>query len=251
MHLEGGAGRTGLFFWGSEKLSPELLDRIRALADTWNHIEGRLKQAENSRRDVVHAAVNELRYAGRVIVDIWNLSLSDDADSNIELIEKKVTVAEQYLMNANHDITDGVCFVFHQKVSDLLEHVPRRRIRRGFANLDEFLERLDQANAIVTQSRESRPDRQQLYEQLETEFIPYLLENFEYLDYAERLAEARLRRSRWFAVAGFVVGAIGVVGSFASMVSLDGQCRLIHSAANAFTEMTTDSEICVPKETPG
>lgn len=196
-------------------------ERISALATQWDHIEKRLKEAENVRREVVHAAVNELRYAGRALVDVWHLPIDTQSDEEAARLDEKITVAEQYLMNSNHDITDGVCFVLHSKVQDLLEFVPRRKIRKEFPDLDNFLQKLDEANDIVTESRETRKDRKEKYEYLEKTYVPYLLENFKLLDYAERKAEQRLLRSRWFSIFGYVVGAIGLVGSFASILSVD------------------------------
>ncbi|MEM9344529.1 MAG: hypothetical protein AAGA87_15920 [Pseudomonadota bacterium] len=207
-----------------------------------------MKSAEQTRRDVVHAAVNELRYAGRVVMDVWELSLDENSQGDTDKIDEKLTVAEQYLMNADHDITDGICLVLYQKMLDLLEHVPRRKLRRDFKDLDEFLERLDKANQIVTQSRETRADRKELYEQLEKEHIPYLLSKFDLLDYAERMAEVRIRRTRWFAVAGYLVGVIGLVGSFASIVSLDGQCSIVSNATGAIKGLVSTPAICEPTE---
>lgn len=213
-----GSAKAGPIFVGSKGLKAEHVEALDALATEWDKIEERLKEAEVQIGEAVNPSVNELRYAGRVFVDAWHVAAKKDGTEY--KLEEKIAVAEQYLQNAKHDITDAVCLYFNKKIKDLLERYKRSTIELGYPNLKEFLTKMDEANVIVTGSRKNRTRRREAYERLETDYIPYLLQEFAKLDVAEKMAAAHESRLRWFAVVGYIVGAIGFVGSIASIVSI-------------------------------
>ena len=135
-------------------------NELNDLAEYWNQIEERLKAAEQIRSETVHAAVNELRYAGRQLIDAWSALFKRNlTEEDEEFISKKIVIAKQYLHNANHDITDAVCFFFHMKIKILLEQYKESRIRKGYPSLDELLNKIDEANSIITASRRTRENR--------------------------------------------------------------------------------------------
>jgi hypothetical protein len=88
------------------------LRQLRELHSLWNKIERRAKDAEQFRGDSIIAAINEMRYAGRRIVDVLGAMhlVAEDASTNDDDIAENLIVAKTYLINADHDITDAICF---------------------------------------------------------------------------------------------------------------------------------------------
>lgn len=225
-------------------MNEELIQKINSVSSEWNEIERRLKEAEIIIGEAVNPAVNELRYAGRMFVDAWGLLLVPESKEATKEFNDKIAVAKQYLQNARHDIIDAITLYHNKKVKELLQRHRKATLIQGYQDLESFLKKMDAANAIVTGSRADRAKRKQKYLQLENEYIPYLLAEYPKLDVAEKMAEARENRNRYIAIVGFIVGAVGLLGSLASILSYNNQCGFVTTEAQ-----TTENEALIcPKE---
>jgi len=91
----------------NEKLDARLLELIKQ----WNIAEGRIKQAENVRaQEIVSAAIYELRYAGRKVVDAISLAQTTEWESD-DAAEGRIRAfiedAIEDCVKAKHDAIDA------------------------------------------------------------------------------------------------------------------------------------------------
>ena len=177
----------------------DLRSRLSAIGRRWNVVEGRIKEVQNINNAVFIPAINELRYAGRKLVDAWSIYEDQSLDTNTRRanVEKAVTVVEQYVENAEHDVTDAICVFLHLKIRDLIERYGLSLIREYHPNIFELIAKIDEINDIIAESRRNRTRRNEIYDNLETDYVPILKEKFEALRFSEKTMEMdRIIRSR-------------------------------------------------------
>jgi hypothetical protein len=92
----------------------------------WNRIERRAKEVETFKGEARIPAINEMRYAGRRIVDFLVATSSDDH----EAARDHLIMAKAYLLNADHDLTDTTLFI----VSERLNETERRYRYKRYKN---------------------------------------------------------------------------------------------------------------------
>ena len=148
----------------------EYAERLRALAAHWNNVELRIKQYEHLAGAANTAAINELRYSGRKIVDALAVSLSG-GDPIAE-----ITIAENYMVNADHDVTDGVCFVVLGHLSKVINKHGKDAIAAHYPNFWEVYPLVLKTQKIVEGSRDDRMNRKEEYGKLAKDFLPKLTE---------------------------------------------------------------------------
>jgi hypothetical protein len=89
----------------------EIDDAIRKLIEQWNVAEQRIKKAEQVRaNEVVAAAIFELRYAGRKLIDASSLLLEGgarDPATRIKILEQLADATED-CVKAKHDAIDSM-----------------------------------------------------------------------------------------------------------------------------------------------
>lgn len=162
-------------------MTPEEQAQLVALYRQWNEVQGNLKQAEQINQLAVIPAVNELRYAGRVLVHVLasgqcgvdlaaeaavdlaaeanerGISIDREEDASDELDEmslnEAVIIARQYLKNAQHDISDALVYFFQQRVDELNSRYGAAAIIERRATYSDIVDRLRQCRELVIESR--------------------------------------------------------------------------------------------------
>lgn len=190
-------------------MTPEEQAQLVALYRQWNDVQGNLKQAEQINQLAVIPAVNELRYAGRILVHVLasgqcGVDLAGEAavDLAAEAKERGVTteredgtsdeldemslneaiiVARQYLKNAQHDISDGLVYFFQQRVDELNSRYGAAAIIERKSTYSDIVERLRQCRELVIESRTNLSLRDKNYAKIRT-LTTDLIENYFELD---------------------------------------------------------------------
>lgn len=196
----------------------QFADKLAELATTWNRIERRAKEYEHFQNGANVAAINEMRYAGRRIVD----AIAILAKNGNELeVRDHLVVAESYLVNADHDVTDGICFVVMRRLDRVIKRYSRERIAKHYPAFWETYALVVKAQKIVQGSREDRALRKAEYAKLAEEYLPKFDELYSVLinepalrvrDDSEELAAIRARV--------IFVQVVSIVGSIASLLAL-------------------------------
>jgi hypothetical protein len=158
-------------------MTPEIKRRLAAIASRWNDIEERMKKLELLRGETLSAAVNELRYTGRKIADVLSIVTGDDQGQvTIDAANKELIVAENYLNNADHDITDAVVLFVGIRVKRVVERHGKKKIIGCFPEFEKLHAWLEKAHAVVAESRGQRGQRTEIYKDLAKTHVPLLLE---------------------------------------------------------------------------
>jgi hypothetical protein len=162
--------------------------RLAELATIWNKVERRAKAAEQFRGEAIIAAINEMRYAGRRIVDAWALASKPDAEIYREQIDEHLVIAKSYLMNADHDLTDSVCFIVIKRVDATVARHGLLKTKRECPEFDRLYPAVITAKDIVQGSREDRARRNAEYDRLSQQLLPQLETLFRHLQENRELA---------------------------------------------------------------
>jgi hypothetical protein len=145
-----------------KKLSLDQQAKISDLLQRWNSVQGRLKRAEQISQIAVIPAINELRYAGRMLVAAMSNTTPTDRNG-LPSLDEAIVVAAQYITNADHDISDALIYFYQKKADDLNARFGAETIRLEFPEYGELLELLKSARNLVISSRASMSDRQSNY----------------------------------------------------------------------------------------
>lgn len=199
--------------------------RLVVLARSWDDVEGRLKEAETLSGNVVIPALEELHYAGRRLVDLIHylctfkehVHISEDHISNL------IFEVEQNVMRARHDIVDSIVTTTHTYLSKLSNDVGETLLLGCFPKYAEMRGRIDEVNDFITLSREERWRRQEMYDDIYSNYLPEITKLFKAVRVSQPRIEAQIRedehdariegrRQRWrdcIAVASVIFGLVG------------------------------------------
>lgn len=219
-------------------------ERLKELSETWNRLEARAKSAEQFREEAIVAAINEMRYAGRRIVDIL-MALEGNGWNYTERIQEDMVVARNYLANADHDITDGIIFFAHKRIRRVLEWYGIKRVRSLCPEYEKLYPELLNAQSLIQLSREDRSTRNAEYDKLATDYVPKLMALHQTMksilalrledDFPHRLSILRRNIAfvEWVAVISGLIGITAfVLAIWAAMVGYHTDTELdryIHS----------------------
>jgi hypothetical protein len=161
-------------------MNSESYARLAAIASRWNDVERRIKQIEMLRREAVLATVNELRYTGRKIADALVLMAEGKEAADAE-VERELIIAENYLTNADHDLTDSAIMFVDLRIQRTSQFHRKKKILRCIPKFSEAEALLKDAKTIVAESRANRQDRQKVYQRLASDHVPKLIQFHEEL----------------------------------------------------------------------
>lgn len=146
-------------------LSDEHRAKIGELLVRWNGVQGRLKRAEQISQIAVIPAINELRYAGRMLVAAMS-NTSPTEENGVPCVGDAIVTAGQYVTNAEHDISDALIYHYQKKADDLNERFGAKTIQTEIPNYGQFLDLLSDARKKVIASRANVTKRQENYQEL-------------------------------------------------------------------------------------
>ncbi|MER9390626.1 MULTISPECIES: hypothetical protein [unclassified Mesorhizobium] len=199
--------------------------RWTEIAELWNRVERRAKEVEQFRGEAIIAAINEMRYAGRRVVDVIASQRTGISNSEFTDLEQ-LAIAKNFLNNADHDLTDGVLFYAHNTIQRTIERHGVKKITRYCPEFGELYGEMDAAHRIVTGSREDRLTRKAEYDRLADDYIPKIIALHKKLIATKKLRIDRDMLAWWL----WVVSIIAFVGSVASVGGIALSLYQIHLA---------------------
>ena len=137
-------------------------EKINELLVRWNVVQGRLKQAEQISQFAVVPAINELRYAGRILVAALS-NVEPNTENGLPSVDDAIVIASQYLTNAEHDISDALIYFFQEKADDLNHRYGAGSIREIHPQYGDFLQSLAEARRLIVASRADLSVRRENY----------------------------------------------------------------------------------------
>jgi hypothetical protein len=193
------------------------------LLEHWRTVERWIKKAEQINNSALIPAINELRYAGRQLFNA--LLLFDDqalTPLQIRWIEKRIIIAEQYLFNAEHDISDGIVGFYRSIVQGAEDRFGRNIITSHFPDFPRLREIIHSCDMLIEDARGSYENRTSNYRTIRENHLPTIISLHERFIDAQVSAEEEterteneLRRSEgranvlwWFTIISFPIAVV-------------------------------------------
>lgn len=197
-----------------EKLLEELLAE-------WDRAEEAVKQAEFIQGEVVAPSVNELRYAGRKVVEALQLAANNDAERAQRLLNDAIFDC----MRARHDAVDAITAFISMKLDAVTEEIGVDVVLQCFPDMPKLVAALGRVEEVIATSREDRTNRDAIYETLRQTDLREIVDLYGALKANEKLMQARAeelaldrrradRRFWWGLLIGFLGLLVGVAGWF-------------------------------------
>ena len=149
----------------STPISPEQQEKIEQLLARWHAVQGHLKRAEQISQFTVVPAINELRYAGRMLVAALANAKPDEANG-IPSLDDAIIIADQYITNSEHDISDALIYFFQKKADDLNQRFGAGSIIKEYPKYEQLLSDLKEARQLVIASRSNISMRVENYRRI-------------------------------------------------------------------------------------
>lgn len=154
------------------------------IREEWDKAEEVIKLAEQVTADVVIPAIQELRYAGRRLVDGLNAAaLGEPDDRVVALLED----ARFSCHRARHDAIDAAITLMSIDADILARQMGYNIVHNSFPDYLNFVERLDEARNHIAESRRNRADRDAIYTAITADDFPGLVNDYKALRRSETL----------------------------------------------------------------
>ena len=130
------------------------------LLTQWARVELWLKRAEQINGEAIIPAINELRYASRQLFNALRLfHPAPLTEQDIRKIERRIIIAEQYLLNAEHDIYDSIVTFYRAVINDIEARFGRNIITSHFITYPLLLQHIRKCEALIADSRYNYENR--------------------------------------------------------------------------------------------
>jgi uncharacterized protein YdcH (DUF465 family) len=157
--------------------------RLKAKADfvrlleQHRQVERWIKRAEQVNQKAIIPAMNELRYASRQLYNALQLFDGSDLTPGIKSsIKKRLIIAEQYLLNAEHDIWDAIVGYYDRVIRKLDDEFGISTIAILFPGYPMLREKRFECLELITEAREFYERRSVIYCRLRTEYFPLFVD---------------------------------------------------------------------------
>ena len=200
----------------------DIISCIAGLCDEWDKTEKWIKDGEFVVGDTIIPSINEMRYAGRQLVDACRMA----QNSHSEKARNHVLEAGANLTKARHDVVDTCISYICNTMEDEAIRLGAGNILKHFPDYGKILTLLDDIGNKISESRENRKQRDEIYndimenDMLEVfsayrsfrKSLPLVEENIE--------KEERKNRHLWiFGVTGIIIGVVGITIGILGFVS--------------------------------
>jgi hypothetical protein len=180
------------------------LDRLfEQLAIQWNIAEGRIKKAEQVRGgEVVSSAIFELRYAGRKLIDAFELLRTTNWKENkvqYDQIHRFLEDALEDCVKAKHDAIDSMLdFVVHWMAKTEMEIGPAK-LQELFPSFLETTAKIESVQDKIAHSRQHRlasrnGSRDDIYDTIEKEEYDEILKLYDTMRRSKNRVQAIVDR---------------------------------------------------------
>jgi len=147
------------------------VEAVNSTFKKWNSAQAYLKEAELITQSASIPAINELRYAGRIFVsaalmarDLPNTFDIDEAlTENTKNFSDSITVTNQYIDNATHDISDALIYHYDAAVKSLVSSYGIEGLSSRFPNVKKSYDIIEECKLLIIDSRANLVNREKNY----------------------------------------------------------------------------------------
>ena len=135
-------------------------EKFSQLSDDWDKTEKWIKEGELFvGKAILSPSINELRYAGRRLVDVIRAAQRGDD----ERTSYHFSQVQDNLVKARHDVVDAVVMHISEKTNKYRESIGAGNLKTHFSGYEELFGLLKTINQKITCSRGNRENRDTIY----------------------------------------------------------------------------------------
>ena len=140
---------------------PEGLNELLLkICSEWDAAEAEIKRVELVCGEVILPSINELRYAGRRLVDVMIATQSKDSLPKVRALLADVTFN---CHRARHDAIDAGAAKITADLADAIKSFGGQIVASSFSQLPALMSGLSTLREKIVASRENREDRDKIY----------------------------------------------------------------------------------------
>lgn len=215
-------GTCGTFEQPSGKPNPdrmatqqEIDAAFARLREEWNRAERAIKIAEQVEGEIVNPAIYELRYAGRRIVEAYDV-VGTDPGSALQRLQD----AQFDCCRARHDAIDAATSKMVATLDNSQEKLGIDVVMTHFAEFPAMIQSLGEVRDKIAISRERREDRDAIYASIEAVDLVELTKVFSRFRACEPLMRESARRNRRQLFGSKIFGWAGVIGLILTVLAI-------------------------------
>jgi len=170
---------------------------LREIAVEWDKAEQLMKLAERLRAEVIQPSVNELRYAGRRLVDALNIA--DDVEGDEAKRQEFARFVNDCLFRvhcAQHDAIDASVLFVQRAVSEYESEFGLVLLITHFPEVADLRTSLVEADNVIIASRQHRGTRAVEYDKIALNQLPIVITIFQKIATNRASLEALIREKR-------------------------------------------------------
>lgn len=152
---------------------------LAEIAILWDKTERVIKTAERLRAEVVQPSINELRYGGRRLVDA--MLVADQAATDEAALKKMRDFIQDCRFRcycAQHDAFDASVLFVQRVIREYEVEFGIAIIARHFPWTVDLKSKIADADELIVSSRAERGKREEVYNELSDQYLPYIVQEF-------------------------------------------------------------------------
>lgn len=194
-------------------LSERQIKALESIRDEWNRAEHAIKLAEQVCNEIVFPSINELRYAGRRLIDLIHGTLTGIDEQKLDAILADTLFA---CHRARHDAVDTATSKIAIQIDLMTTLLQYEAILPAFPEFPSLVSDLTKLSAPIAISRKERENREAIYLTLLAVDFPELVAKYRRLLACEAIIKqvaARNRQRDFFGRWGFILALIALVAA--------------------------------------
>ena len=191
----------------------EFIRQVADLSEDWDKTEKQIKFGEHLTSKVMNPSINEMRYAGRHLVDACHATQNDLKEEAAQHIHD----AKDKLIEARHHVINASVTYLNTRFDNINEDLGAANFNNHFSKYGEYLVLLEEIKSQISESREYRTRRDEIYDKIMREPLPKLIALYKELKLSLPAIEKGVSEKRktnkiflWSGIIGLIIGTISI-----------------------------------------
>jgi hypothetical protein len=193
-------------------MSKEIVAAREKLAAEWNISEEYLKISEQISSEVVIPGINELRYAGRKVLEAQSLESSDPARA-MRLLNDAV----HDCYRARHHCIDVAVSLINRHVDLMTKRLTYTKMATALPDLGDLIAALSAAQTKIAGSRSRRSAREEIYQDIKDIDLPSIREKYDKLRASENMIKLEVAKENRNKIITWIFGGVGILVGLAAL----------------------------------
>ena len=189
---------------------------LSEISIAWNEAEQEIKLAEQVAHKVIMPSINELRYAGRRLVEIF---LKIEAKAPAEEVRALYNDVQFNCLRARHDAIDSAVSKIAVTADIAAKKLGYDAILKAYPEFPQLIVSLDQIKSSIAKSRKDRENREAIYATVSESNLPNLVKQYAEFQSCEPIMKELAAKDRRNRLISYSIGVLGLVVGIVSILT--------------------------------